>query len=560
MQELYKGFKKVADDNQGALLRHDNGHELRIAKSGLSKKHLSALEKLPLYQADGTTDSSATPEKFAILENSQPKFEETQPESVPAEKLSTPAETSVDKTSPEFQSLAQSWGGEENIPKQVVDDLVERGSPGFGSASVSSAKQKAEPPQDPTEGIAPTEKIQAPLAKRTPSGEAPSAVSLGAKEGMGLPTQRIISPSDYAKMSDDDILKNPTAPTSLKMTAAYNIHNKTKAALMQEAETAKKQIGTIDPQRVFHDMSTWGKIRNTIALILGGAGAGLAGGENPALRILNDLVEKDVTAQKEDQSTKFNLYKLALDRTKDENEAYQQTVQHLKDVIQNKVEEDSGKHPGNPLYQQNLKLIADTMAADRMEQINRKANLMWQGALNKAATTGMLGGEFDPARLVNIRVPKEHQESVYKEIERAQDTKKMGVSILDAFDSAAKENTVLKTGFGFVRTPASVLALHQAMQPTFKDLEGTVRQAAMDNTFKNITPAPGDFEDTIARKRQSLVEYLQSKSSAPRAKNYGIDLEKYQSTAPIKDTVKRQTKDGRIAIFDRKTQQFLRYQ
>jgi len=70
------------------------------------------------------------------------------------------------------------------------------------------------------------------------------------------------------------------------------------------------------------------------------------------------------------------------------------------------------------------------------------------------------------------------------------------------------------------------------MQPTFKDLEGTVRQAAMDNTFKNITPQPGDKDYTVETKRQALLDYLQSKASASTAKGYGIDLHRFESTAP----------------------------
>jgi len=54
MQDLYKGFKKVAEDDNSATLKHENGHELNIAKSGLSRKHKVQLEKLPLHQADGT--------------------------------------------------------------------------------------------------------------------------------------------------------------------------------------------------------------------------------------------------------------------------------------------------------------------------------------------------------------------------------------------------------------------------------------------------------------------------------------------------------------------------
>jgi hypothetical protein len=156
------------------------------------------------------------------------------------------------------------------------------------------------------------------------------------------------------------------------------------------------------------------------------------------------------------------------------------------------------------------------------------------------------GQTNDPAKLVPSYVPKEHQPKVFGEIDAAENTKRMSQSIMDSFDKATTENTVLKTGptpFGQIRTPASVLALHQALQPTFKDLEGTVRQAAMDNTFKNVTPAPGDSDKTIAEKRQALKDYLQSKASAPTARAYGIDLAKFDSTSAYQDKKKKAPAD-----------------
>ena len=54
MQDLYKGFKKVNEDDSRAVLKHENGHELVIAKGGISKKQRKALDKLPIHQAEGT--------------------------------------------------------------------------------------------------------------------------------------------------------------------------------------------------------------------------------------------------------------------------------------------------------------------------------------------------------------------------------------------------------------------------------------------------------------------------------------------------------------------------
>jgi hypothetical protein len=99
MQHLYKGFKKVAEDQQKAFLKHDNGHELHIAKSGLSKKHIKALEKLPLYQAEGTQEipeQSVNPEEYKDLA----QWSEEQ-KNVEEPKTAQPQEVAQEATKPE---------------------------------------------------------------------------------------------------------------------------------------------------------------------------------------------------------------------------------------------------------------------------------------------------------------------------------------------------------------------------------------------------------------------------------------------------------------------------
>ena len=87
----------------------------------------------------------------------------------------------------------------------------------------------------------------------------------------------------------------------------------------------------------------------------------------------------------------------------------------------------------------------------------------------------------------------------------------------------------MRTGAG-IRTPGSVLALHQLLLPNFKQIDGTVRQAAMDETFHNVTPQPGDTEGKLAYKRQALQKWMEAETAAPVAKGNGINLEAFNST------------------------------
>lgn len=279
---------------------------------------------------------------------------------------------------------------------------------------------------------------------------------------------------------------------------------------------------TIDPDRYWNNKSTASKISASLGMILGGLGAGIGGGENMAAKAIHAAIDRDIDAQKEDKSKAMNLWKMNREATQDDLQANLMTRNQLLNAVEAKTKMLAASMGGAEAYAKFAPTLADI---DRQRQEN---NLR----LGLAQGKGM--SETDPAKLVPMLIKNpEQQQKVYGEIEAAQNTKHMAKSIIDSFEQAAKENTVMRTGAGMLRTPGSVYALHQAMQPTFKDLEGTVRQAAMENTFKNITPAPGDFESTVQDKRKALYEYLKSKASAPIAKGNGLDLTMFNSTAPM---------------------------
>ncbi len=108
---------------------------------------------------------------------------------------------------------------------------------------------------------------------------------------------------------------------------------------------------------------------------------------------------------------------------------------------------------------------------------------------------------------------------------------------MEAFDKAAKDSRVMSGGPAAAKnmipgvTSAYNKELEAKMGPTFADVEGTVRQAAMDNMAHNTHPQAFDNDNTILRKREALKAYLASKESAPTARGYGIDLSKFSSTS-----------------------------
>jgi hypothetical protein len=164
-------------------------------------------------------------------------------------------------------------------------------------------------------------------------------------------------------------------------------------------------------------------------------------------------------------------------------------------------------------------------------QLNMRRTLqgIGQGSSNGQPNASNLSS-VDPAAFIRSIVPEDQQKAVGSEIERAQNTRHNATAIMSNFDQAVQDTKGLGRMGSMIKTPRSVQALHASMGPTFSDIEGTVRQAAMDNMNNNTTPNNMDTEADTALKRRALQSYLTAKSSAPMAKANGIDLDKFQST------------------------------
>jgi hypothetical protein len=87
----------------------------------------------------------------------------------------------------------------------------------------------------------------------------------------------------------------------------------------------------VDPRRMWGEMSTGRKVTASIGMILGGIGAGLTGGPNYAVQIIERAIERDVEAQKTEIEKGQNLLAHNLRQTDDLRLAHQLTRADLLD-------------------------------------------------------------------------------------------------------------------------------------------------------------------------------------------------------------------------------------
>jgi hypothetical protein len=511
-------FKILQESDDEYELSHPNGKPFRVKKKGLNEKSHALIQKLKGRKnfAEGGEVAS---DELNIKPPDGMYFD-----SPTGQYLENP-ETGRDAAAKYFTNDQSAQGPE--------PDYVIKGAPVVGQildspGGVGDTQSTVATPESQSLSEAEKPKEAAPVAA-TPQdsqdmlSQKQSGVNAALEKQKGYEFQIGQAQADQevqqAKAIDQVQSKVNAMATQQDLVNQYKLKDDSFMKMLEEKK--------IDPNRYLNNMSTGAKISQGIALVLGGIGAGLTGQPNAALGLLKDNIDRDIEAQKNDQSNVMNLWKMNRERLGDDLSANLATQNQLYTGLKYnmmKAAAQSGSKIAQARAGMAISQIDQQLAQNRVQQS------MIQIGLGKAP--GMQGA--DPSVLVPQLVPKEHQAKALSEIEAAQKTKISAPGIMEAFDKAAKDSRVMSGGSPKNLIPGVESAynkeLEAKMGPTFSDIEGTVRQAAMDNMAKNTHPQAFDSDETIKRKRIALQAYLKSKESAPTARAYGIDLGKFDST------------------------------
>lgn len=563
-------FKKVSTDKDHTVMSDENGHEIKILHKALSTKMRKQLEALP---HDGESELTKT-SKESVGRGVKDSAEDKVVDRGSFKKFADGGQVanlkeSYKKDAKDFKkgfehptTLAEGFqnlrkavgyaeGGEavqelDRAPSGVSDmpdsqdAAMSMADAGLTSPMETAAPQVLAPQATMSAGVQPAMPQSAvaagapipgaqlqPMQAQGQPEESPSAMDGYDKQVKGM-KQEADAISQQAK-TDETNLKAHIVATQ-KIEQDYNDHV---ASLDEERKAHIDDINNnqIDPAKYW---DTHSKIGTAIGFIL--AGFNPAGKPNAAIDFFHKQMDENLKAQERNLGTKENLLSANLKQFGNLRDAKEMTRVMQNDVIVNQLKQAAAKASG-PVAQARLLQEAGKLELNIAPTVQ---NL----AIKRTLDSGAISGQ-DPAMYVPHIVPKEHQAKVFGEIEAAQNTKNMSGAIMKAFDESVKETSGAGAISSLVKNPRSSQALHQAMQPTFKDLEGTVRQAAMDNTFKNVTPNSFDTKEDLKIKRDALTDYLQSKSSAPTAKSYGIDLSKFDSTKPMESGPQIKILDGK---------------
>lgn len=463
-------FSLLKEDNDGYHIEHKNGKKLYIEKKTVKDKAHEIIKNMNkggvAHYDEGTPDAPVSQDDVQVPVALQP------------------------------------------TPEPQVNTNMQMPIPVGGGDSVgqSQASQVQAAPQD---------MLQNKASSVEQSLESEKAAKQ--KEAEALANQNKTETNAIAD-TEDEIAAMPTQQDLINQ-------NKAKDDALFQAFQNK----TIDPNRVWNNSSTGSKISAGIGLILGGIGSGLTGQPNLAANMINNLIERDIDAQKSDQSKAMNAWKMNRESLGNDLAANLATQNQMYTALKYQMQKAATQAGSDVVLARASG--ANALIDQQIAQNRMKMSMIQQGMGVGSEQRGGFSGH-DPSILVPQLVPPDRQKEVFSEIERAQVTRRQSGNIMNAFDKAAQDQSLFSKNIIPGVESAQRKALKTELGPTFQSLEGTVRQAAMDNMEHNILPQVGDSTETTAVKRDALQQYLKSAQSAPTAKGFGIDLSKFQTTAP----------------------------
>ena len=351
---MLKNSKLLNETKDHFHIELPSGMKMKLAKKGLQPKAHEIIKAMPKKFAEGgvATDEDADQIKEFMNKSSESSPDEDSP--------ATPTPSAG--PAKDDQSLSQGFGNalkNPNIQDQMAYDV---------------GKNELETGNNETPSIPSAEKIsptanQNPIDLSNPYEEQKQAV-----QGIANVTSQ--QGKEEAAATKEATEKFSALPTEEQIVAKHQ-----KGLDDLENSYKNKQL---DPDHYWKDKSTGSKIAAGIGMILGGIGSGLTGGKNVAAEMVNNAIDRDMEAQKNDQTKGMNLWKMNYEKMGNEQQANLATKNQLLTGLKFKLEM-AAANAKSPLAQQNAKLAISEI--DQKQKMNN-ALLGLHSGLNMEAGDG----------------------------------------------------------------------------------------------------------------------------------------------------------------------------
>jgi len=199
--------------------------------------------------------------------------------------------------------------------KGTADNTMDPGLP--GSSDTQSAA-----PADPQAAAAPSPDPAASSAQPAPTPQPKPEGPLGPPSGLqqGINTEMRGIRESGAAQSEGYARQAQVASSAADQYKALD--NEMKQTLVSRSAGQQKlfndyMTGKVDPNRYWHNLGTGGRISASIGMILSGIGAGMSGGPNLAVQMLDRNIDRDIESQKLDLGKKGTALDMYMKQTGD---------------------------------------------------------------------------------------------------------------------------------------------------------------------------------------------------------------------------------------------------
>lgn len=525
----YKNFKKVHEDANSATLQHPEGHTIRIAKGPLSdhiKKQLGALQF-----ADGGEVAATKDENGHWIPKEQPHDTNRvnsisgATESYKAEKvhssdesvISKPIQPNNDRAVPEAAKKVLGYadggpveehGGMSMPNGQELQPSEEQAAPNM-AAQMASMQLPSSAPQGPTNVVVPQ---TAPQTSSIP--QQPNYVEQGMQSQLSGISGQAKAEGQLGKEEAASAKENTNKLQQLDALHAENQHK-----IQSELDNVIHDYsqGKIDPNHFWNSRSTLGKASTAIGLILGGMGAGLTGGPNPALEFLNKQIDRDVEGQHMEAGRKMNMITALQHQLGNNIDATNMAKSMQAGVFASKLMEEAAKSK-DPMAMSRAQQAAGTILATY-------GPLVQQTALRQTMLKGMSTGSVGASQAIPYIVPKEHQNEAFKEVQKAENAAKAIKTVSDTMDQIDKIQSGSNRVYNPIQSRSQVNALNLQIAGLGKEIFGRLNEQELKMLADNHINLTDDAKSR-AIKKQNIINMMSKDVSHPTLDAYGIKINK----------------------------------
>lgn len=522
----FKRLKKLHSDESCTVFQHEDGHEIKIAHSGLSKKMKTQLDEIPGYFSGGFIEDKnrikeANEEAKRKVEASKPKTPKG-----PSRKAISYDDAMYNLTHKDDPGFVPRGYYEGDLVTQNADEEA-GGFPPLSPESVQAMQKLSNPTNQITELPSISQDLE-----QTDASSPTIAVPQQAQAAPQMPqTNNQIEgiKQEAAALGAEGRAEVGAANRFQKQMEDLQIdHQNQTLQVASDLEAAVKDYGDghIDPNHFWKDKGIVGKASTMIGLILGGISAGVTGGPNPAMAMLNKLIDNDIEAQKADLGKKQNViaalqhqYNNIMDAT---NAAKAMKLEVFKAELQKAA--SSSKDP--------LARARALQAQGAIEQ--QQLALVQPIAMRQTLLNQTAKGNISPEQAVTM-LPKEDQVRANEAMLKYNEGRAAMAQTDKLLDEMANEQTWERTLGSPLQSrevyKSKMVGLVSALKPVFGNITSTDME-----TIERAAIKFNDDADTIDKKKAMLRDLTAAKIQAyeQQLKGLGIAIPKPTGFTPLK--------------------------